>query len=108
MLTTGQPRDVQETTLQAYAALEPSLAQRQQAVLVALDAYHRAWRTWPTARELLRFMVDRDPSVGDINSVRPRLTELDDTGAVLKIGKRPCSVTGKTVYTWRPADRRLF
>ena len=35
------------------------------------------------------------------NSVRPRRKELYNAGLIIANGKRKCSITGRTCYTWR-------
>jgi hypothetical protein len=99
---------VQETSAQTYRELQPTLAQRQRAVLVALEAYHHERGCWPTAYELFRWMESAHFAVRDVNDVRPRLTELKERGEIVEGEKRRCGVTGHTAGTWRPNDGRLF
>jgi len=87
---------VQDTSLQAYADLRPSLNARERAVWHALGEF----RTPPTAYELLKAMQRSYPTL-DLNGVRPRLTELQAKSCVMRVGKRCCRVTGKLAYTWR-------
>ena len=62
----------------------------------------------PTALELLRFVAAGfdHPSQCDVNTVRPRLTELHDQGWVARADKRTCTVSNVRVYTWRLATPR--
>ena len=85
--------DTSRVALQAIKAERPARAAE---VLAALQDYWTAHRTDPTAYELLRWMQIANPH-HDVNSVRPRLTELKDAGAVRTCGKRECAVTEKRV-----------
>lgn len=74
---------------------------REGAVLRCLSAWWNRYQTSPTALELLAWMRARERSVFDINSVRPRITALVESGLVESAGKRKCSQSGKRVHTWR-------
>lgn len=107
------------TAVQVYRQdIEPDLARRQQFVKEELAAFHRMTKKWPTALELLRFAVQRQiiefgermapgPNTYDVNTIRPRLTELWEQGWVSRDDKRTCSVSGKTVFVWELKDRPL-
>lgn len=99
---------LQETSVEAYRDLEPTLARRERAVLVGLDAYLARHGQDPTSYEILAFMEAHNLGVLDVNSVRPRLTALKAKGEVWNPAKRRCSVTGKTALTWRRQNGRLF
>lgn len=91
---------VDEASRAAYSDLAPTLGERQTRVLKALAAYIvREHGNKPTAYELLRFMQGWVPSL-DLNSVRPRLTELRKQGLVEKVGRRDCKVTGTSANEW--------
>jgi hypothetical protein len=51
--------------------------------------------------ELHPAKTDREIMLGlgylDMNSVRPRVTELVDAGRLVEVGEKSCPVTGKTV-----------
>lgn len=75
----------------SYMELLPELGERQ---LLVFEEIRR--KPLLTAKELqhnLHFL--------DANSVRPRITELQNAGLVVSGGKRKCRVTGKTVMVWR-------
>ena len=86
---------VADTSAIAYREIAPTLGPRQAVVLEHL----RRLCVPPTAYELFHEMHDIDRA-RDLNSVRPRLTELQDLGLVERIDKRACSVTGKLAWTW--------
>jgi hypothetical protein len=97
------PRFVASTSRKAYDELKPTLAGRELFVLAELRAYERERNQQPTSYELVAFAQSRWPDHAiDLNTVRPRLTGLLKTRKlIVKDEKRPCSVTGKTAWTWR-------
>ena len=84
---------VQDTSIEAYRHLNVGLLQAR--VLYALDTMPEI----PTTYEVAKWMFKRGLA-RDLNSVRPRFTELQKLGIVGKITKRKCGVTGNTAYTW--------
>ena len=80
-----------DTAIAAYRDLAPTLNERQSTVRGLLREFRDQYGTWPTGLELLRF---------DVNSIRPRLFELNAIGYAAKGPKRICAVSGKRVYTW--------
>ena len=94
------PKRVQGTSIAVYRDdIVPTLPRREALVLAGLTD-----RAPMTAYELFRSMEAdglADDGLFDLNSVRPRLTALVDRGLVEKGEKRACTVTGKTVYTYR-------
>ena len=90
---------VTDTSRRALSLLRPLLATRAVQVFDALGRYRQAYGSTPTAYELLRFLQVDQPAL-DLNAVRPRLTELEDAGQIVKAGKRCCAVTRQRVYTW--------
>jgi hypothetical protein len=105
-------RATEPTSLEAYSQIEPTLAERERAVLLGLRRFREQRGIWPTAYELFRFMYDQGIGhVQDLNSVRPRLTALYQAHLVEhEREKRPCTITGITALTWRLPDTsgRLF
>ncbi len=91
-----------ETAIAAYRDLADVLNERQQLVRGLLREYHAAYDCWPTALELLRYATATYDTCRsfDVNSIRPRLFELHEQGYAGHGVKRPCAVSGKTVYTW--------
>lgn len=84
--------------------IEPTLHGRQLFVRQQLVAFLDQYKQEPTAKELLVFIASRFPQREfDLNSVRPRLTEMEEQGWVCHAGKRLCTVTNKRVYTWGPS-----
>lgn len=71
----------------AYHEEMPRLSRRVLRILDWIEAHPR--------------VTDRDVMVGlgysDMNSVRPRITEAVDLGALVEVGEKRCEVTGKTV-----------
>jgi transcription initiation factor IIE alpha subunit len=53
----------------------------------------------PSSGELTKRLKERG-LIYDVNSVRPQLTMLKDLGMVKFMEKRPCTTTGRNVYTW--------
>jgi hypothetical protein len=88
---------VQETSLQAYREIAPTLPVRE---AQALEALMLDFAEPPTAYELFSVMQDNGDAY-DLNSVRPRLTALETKGLIEKGPKRACRITGKTAFTWR-------
>lgn len=92
----------------------PSLPQRQAFVREQLRLFLARKFYAPTAMELLQFVSARHPDRRfDVNSIRPRLCELEVIGWVRHAGQRNCSVTKKTVLTWEvstpaPAAQNLL
>jgi len=73
---------------------------RCQQVLRLLAAYWNAKNESPTALELLEWGRQRGERLFDVNSIRPRLFELVETGLVEARGKRRCRISGVMVHTW--------
>lgn len=89
-------KQVAETSLKVYReTIIPSKETRQRRVLIALANCAEP----PTAYELLEQMKRRGQA-SDLNDVRPRLTELKESGKVTRGEKRPCKVTGHTAFCW--------
>lgn len=91
-----------DTAIASYRDLVPMLSERQSTVRGLLREFREQYGTWPTARELLRFATTTHVVCRgfDVNSIRPRLFELNEIGYVAKGPKRECAVSRKTVYTW--------
>ena len=94
-------RMVRETSRQVVTVLRRGdyLPACERLVLTGLAAYYYRHQRWPTAMELFEFLSRpratakgsaRRPRVRDINSVRPRLTELSklDRGELVVRGER--------------------
>lgn len=85
-----------------HEAIRPTLHGRQLFVRDQLERFCREYDYRPTAGELVRYVAAKFPHrLIDVNTIRPRLTEMHEQGWVSHAGKRICSVTGKRVYTWR-------
>ena len=55
-----------------------------------------------TAEEVVQALVDKGNfSHMDMNFVRPRLTELKESGMVQVIGRRPSAITGRNTAVWK-------
>lgn len=81
---------VQSTSVMAYREIQPELAKREAEALALVRRYPAA-----TSSELMAYACLRDP-----NTLRPRLTALEDRGLVTKGEKRQCRITGRTAFTW--------
>lgn len=98
--------------------IEPTAKRRQRFVREHLVSYLQSRPRFPrpqfpTALELLAYIQKQYPDGRyDVNSVRPRLSELEAQGLVQHGEKRRCTVSGKVVYTWVPStpagEGRLF
>lgn len=85
--------------------IEPTLEARQKFVRDHLRAYLEEYAQAPTGLELLAFAQRRCPTQRlDVNTIRPRLTELHDRGLVRMGEKRRCRESGKRVFTWELAE----
>ncbi len=95
-------KQVADTSIAAYQDLLPTLGKRERDVLNALTRYQQALGAWPTAYELVRWMQRDAVGLVDLNTVRPRLCNLQNRRPpmVQKAAKRRCSVTKKLAYTW--------
>lgn len=71
----------------AYHAELPRLSRRAAAIIAWLELH-----PCKTDREVMLGM-----GFTDMNSVRPRITEAIDRGALIDVAEKRCPVTGKTV-----------
>jgi hypothetical protein len=69
-------------------------------VLRLLAGHWNRYQRSPTAYELFHYAIARGELLQDVNSIRPRLTELLASGLVWPHHKRRCAVTGKIAMTW--------
>lgn len=79
---------------------------REGQVLRVLAWHWNATLTHPTARELLHWAEAHGERFDDINSVRPRLSEMCELGLVTTAGKRKCTVSKNTASVWRVPERQ--
>lgn len=92
---------VRPTSIEALREVLETLPHRERAVLGALWHWCKVNAPrCPTAYELFEHMKARGEAF-DLNSVRPRLTELHDRGLVETAAKRKCAVSGKAALTWK-------
>jgi hypothetical protein len=95
------PHDLADTSRAAFEAIRPDLNRRERIVFRALHRFIRERRYEPTSRELLRAMQawpETKAFAVDVNSVRPRLSGLDDKGWVIKVA----DVTRDGSHPYRP------
>lgn len=94
-----------ETAIAVYHGdIKPTLTFRQTFVRDELEAFIAAKHYGPTAIELLAFIQRKHGARAfDVNSVRPRLTEMTELGMVRHGVKRRCDISTKTVLTWLPS-----
>jgi hypothetical protein len=78
---------IHANSVAAYHAEEPKLGRRALDILFWLRAYGPA-----TDRQIADGMHFRD-----MNSIRPRVTELLEQGLLAELGNVKCSTTGRTV-----------
>lgn len=82
---------IRQTSLMAYEDILPELSVRHQEYIKKLkEIGHPA-----TDQEVSRFAGHSDP-----NYFRPRRNELVKQGVIIEVGKRVCSVSGKTALVW--------
>lgn len=82
---------VQQTSLDAFERIKPSLGERQRQVLrVFLLNRRKSYTNHELARELKL----------EINTVVPRVYELREKGLLVLAGKRPCSITHHDCLAW--------
>lgn len=84
-------KTLRDTSLDAYQEIKPDLGDRQKIVYDAIKKLG-----CPTDREIAKYLRMSDP-----NKVRPRRNELMKQGRITECEKRTCTVTGKTVWSWR-------
>lgn len=83
--------NVRDTSLETYfGEIQPTLGKRQKAVFDIIEKLGSS-----TNLEISRY------SGIPINQVTPRTNELVKKGLVVADTKRECSVSHKTVYSWR-------
>lgn len=86
----------------------PTLEARQLFVRQYLQDYIQSFRHAPTGLELVRFIREACPDqLIDVNTVRPRCTEMEAVGWVKHGPKRRCLVSGKNVWTWELSTPRV-
>ena len=78
---------IHEHSIEAYHSEQPRLSRRALRILDWIELHPK--------------VTDREVMVGlgftDMNSVRPRITEAVEAGALVEVGEKRCPVTGKTV-----------
>jgi hypothetical protein len=84
---------LRDTSLDAYQEIKKGLGKRQQLVYDIIKKLG-----CPTNLEMSKF------SKVPINQITPRTNELVKLGFVTECEKRTCSVSGKTVWSWRVAS----
>lgn len=83
--------------------IQPTLHGRQLFVRQQLETFLVEYSQAPTALELVRFVGSKFPQrLVDVNTIRPRLFEMEQQGWVGHGEKRLCTISGKKVYTWEP------
>jgi len=86
---------MQETSLEAYEEVKPTLGPRQIAVLSVLENAPPLTNTEIAQR------------LGwSINRVTPRVFELREKDMVRECGRRPCRITGRNAIQWRTTTRK--
>ena len=78
---------IHQHSIDAYHQEQPKLSRRALAVLDWIELHPKV-----TDREVMLGL-----GYSDMNSVRPRITELVDAGRLVEVSERVCDVTGKTV-----------
>lgn len=91
-------RDRREQDRQAKARGKETRSAR---VLRVLSWHWHRTQKSPTAYELLHWARANGEFFFDINTIRPRLTELVEQGLVAPGTKRRCEVTQEVVHTWQ-------
>lgn len=78
---------IHQHSIAAYHSELPKLSRRALAIMDWLELHGPS-----TDREIVRGM-----GFSDMNSVRPRVTEAVELGALVEVSEKRCPVTGKTV-----------
>lgn len=84
-------RQMRSTSLDAFNEIKPELGDRQKIVLDAIKKLG-----CPTDLEIACYLGHSDP-----NKVRPRRNELMKAGIITECEKRECSISHRTVFSWR-------
>jgi len=82
---------MRDTSLDSYQEIKPTLGHAQGVVFETIKALG-----CPTDLEIMKFLHFSDP-----NKVRPRRKELLDKGFITECEKRACSISKRTVWSWR-------
>lgn len=82
---------IRSTSLNSYDIIKPMLADSQKMVLETIRILG-----CPTDLEISRYLGYNDP-----NKIRPRRNELLKLGMITECEKRQCSISHRTVYSWR-------
>lgn len=95
---------VAETSARQFRHLVETgqLAKRRAAVLACVAILRERTGVWPTACELHQELerAGEIPADGNPNHTKPRLTELAQTGVIVRGPKRASQVSGITCLTW--------
>lgn len=78
---------IHQHSIAAYHAELPKLSRRAASIIAWLELH-----PCKTDREVMQGM-----GFTDMNSVRPRITEAIDMGALVEVGEKVCPFTNKTV-----------
>lgn len=87
---------MRSTSLDVYQHIKPELGDRQKMVLETIRILG-----CPTNLELSKYLNI------PINQITPRTNELVKMGKVTECEKRECSISHRTVYSWRIRNDRL-
>lgn len=79
---------IHDNSIASYHEIKPELSGRRREIYLTLKNYSRK----ATDREIKELM-----GLGDMNAVRPRITELIKSGYVEEVGSTKCPITNKTV-----------
>ena len=82
---------IRSTSLESYSDIKPELGDRQKIVLEVIKILG-----CPTDLEIAKYLGYKDP-----NKIRPRRNELLKSGHIIECEKRECSISHRTVYSWR-------
>lgn len=83
---------------EAYDKIIPKRDNRKGLILSVLKEHPDGM----TAEEVVQALVDNGKiSHMDMNFVRPRLTELKESGMVQVIGRRSSTITGRNTAVWK-------
>jgi len=91
---------VRQTSRNVYKLDRERLEGKRGQVLRILAAYFNEKQVSPTALELLNWSLARGEKFFDVNSLRPRLTELENAGLIATGPARKCAISGKVAHTW--------
>jgi predicted HTH transcriptional regulator len=79
---------IHANSIQSYDDIKPELSGRRKEIYLTI---------WKRSKKMTDREVKDELGLSDMNSVRPRITELIKSGHLEEVGNVKCPLTGKTV-----------